>query len=43
LKGQEFRFHQTDPATGKRNVQVVGADAGEKLKQAVEAAAGTKH
>ena len=43
LKGQEFRFHQTDPATGKRKVQIVGADAGEKLKQAVEAAAGTKH
>jgi cytolysin-activating lysine-acyltransferase len=43
LKGQEFRFHQTDPATGERKVQVVAADAGEKLKQAVEAAAGTKH
>lgn len=43
LKGQEFRLHQTDPVTGKRKVQVVGADAGEKLKQAVEAAVGTKH
>lgn len=39
LKGKEFRFHQTDPATGKRTVQVVGADAGAKLIDAVEAAA----
>lgn len=39
LKGKEFRFHQTDPATGKRAVQTVFADAGEKLKAAVEAAA----
>ncbi|SFG46602.1 cytolysin-activating lysine-acyltransferase [Novosphingobium sp. CF614] len=31
LKGKEFRFHQTDPRTGKRSVQVVGADAGDKL------------
>jgi cytolysin-activating lysine-acyltransferase len=38
LKGKEFRFHQTDPATGKRSVQTVGADAGEKLKTAIEAA-----
>lgn len=39
LKGKEFRFHQTDPNTGKRTVQTVTADAGEKLKAAVEAAA----
>jgi cytolysin-activating lysine-acyltransferase len=38
LKGQEFRFHQTDPQTGKRAVQMVAADAGEKLKEAVAAA-----
>lgn len=30
---------QTDPATGKRAVQVVGADAGAKLMEAVETAA----
>ena len=39
LKGQEFRFHQTDPATGKRTVQIVSADAGDRLRQAVEEAA----
>lgn len=39
LKDQEFNFHQTDPATGKRTVQKVDADAGEKLKAAIEAAA----
>jgi cytolysin-activating lysine-acyltransferase len=38
LKGIEFRFHQTDPATGQRKVQTVVADAGEKLKAAIEAA-----
>lgn len=43
LKDTEFRFHQTDPATGKRTVQVIGADAGDKLMAAVEAAVGTKH
>jgi len=36
---KEFRFHQTDPATGKRHVQIVGADAGARLKEAVAAAA----
>lgn len=36
LKGVEFRFHQTDPATGKRTVQTVAADAGDKLKTVVE-------
>lgn len=40
LKGREFRFHQTDPKTGKRTVQTVAADAGDKLKAVVEAAAG---
>lgn len=38
LKGQEFRFHQTDPQTGKRTVQTLAANAGEKLKEAVAAA-----
>lgn len=38
LKGKEFRFHQTDPVTGRRTVQTVGADAGDKLKEAIEAA-----
>jgi cytolysin-activating lysine-acyltransferase len=32
LSGQEFRFHQTDASTGQRSVNVVSADAGEKLK-----------
>lgn len=40
LAGKEFRFHQTDPYTGKRTVQVVNADAGEKLKEALVAASG---
>ena len=39
LYGKEFRFHQTDTATGKRSVHMVGADAGEKLKEALVAAA----
>lgn len=38
LKGQAFNFHQVDPKTGKRTVQRVEADAGEKLKAAVETA-----
>lgn len=42
LKGTEFRFHQTDPATGERHVQTVAADAGEKLKAVIEAAVATK-
>lgn len=37
LAGKPFKFHQTDPATGERVVQTVAADAGEKLKEAVEA------
>jgi cytolysin-activating lysine-acyltransferase len=40
LAGKAFNFHQTDPATGKRMVQRVEADAGEKLREAVAAAAG---
>lgn len=38
LAGQAFKFHQTDPATGKRTVRTVGADTGRKLREAVEAA-----
>lgn len=43
LKGEEFHFHQIDPATGKRIVQTIDADAGEKLKSAIEAATSSKH
>ncbi len=39
LAGREFNFHQTDPATGERKATTVSADAGEKLKEAIEAAA----
>jgi len=42
LKGIAFNFHQTDPGTGKRIVQTIDADAGEKLLAAVEAAGATK-
>lgn len=38
LAGRQFKFHQTDPATGQRTVRTVEADAGEKLRQAIEAA-----
>ena len=38
LKGVEFRFHQTDPDTGKRVVQTVAADAGDKLQDAIKRA-----
>lgn len=38
LTGREFKFHQTDPATGERTVKTVGADASDKLRQAIEAA-----
>jgi cytolysin-activating lysine-acyltransferase len=41
LKGQEFRFHQTDPKTGERKVQTVGADAGDRLKSVIEEAVRT--
>jgi cytolysin-activating lysine-acyltransferase len=40
LAGKSFKLHQTDPASGKRTVQTVAADAGEKLKDAIEAALG---
>lgn len=39
LKGVEFRFHQTDPATGRRSVQTIAADAGDKLRSVIEEAA----
>lgn len=39
LAGTQFKFHQTDPATGRRSVQTVDADAGARLKAAIEAAA----
>jgi cytolysin-activating lysine-acyltransferase len=38
LAGQSFRFHRTDPATGERTVQEVGAEAGDNLRRAIEAA-----
>lgn len=38
LAGKSFKFHQTDPATGQRTVQTVAADAGEKLKDAIQSA-----
>jgi cytolysin-activating lysine-acyltransferase len=38
LAGLEFKFHVTDPATGERTVQTVGADAGDRLREAIEAA-----
>lgn len=38
LKGVSFKLHRTDPATGKRSVVTVEADAGDKLKAAIEAA-----
>lgn len=42
LKGKAFNFHQTDPATGKRSVQTVSADAGAQLQSAFHAVT-TKH
>ncbi|WOF43890.1 toxin-activating lysine-acyltransferase [Sphingopyxis indica] len=41
LKGVEFHFHQTDPATGKRVVQTIAADAGDKLLDAIKGVAET--
>ena len=38
LAGQAFKFHHTDPGTGKRTVQTVSSDAGDRLKAALEAA-----
>jgi cytolysin-activating lysine-acyltransferase len=43
LKGKSFNFHQTDPSTGKRTVQTIAADAGEKLIAVIESAMGSKH
>lgn len=40
LAGQKFSFHVTDPQTGKRTVQTIEADSGEKLKRAIESALG---
>jgi cytolysin-activating lysine-acyltransferase len=39
LADQEFSFHVTDPATGERKVTTVGADARERLREAIKAAA----
>ena len=38
LKGKAFSFHQTDPQTGERSIRKVDADAGDKLKGAIESA-----
>jgi len=43
LKGVEFRFHQTDPASGKRTIQTVAADAGDKLLEVLKQAAESAH
>lgn len=40
LRNTPFKFHQTDAATGQRRVQSVAADAAEKLRDAIAAAAG---
>ena len=42
LKGQAFKMHVTDPNSGKRTVQTIEADAGDKLKAVIEAAGATK-
>jgi len=38
LKGKAFKLHRTDAKTGKRSVVTVEADAGDRLKSAVEQA-----
>jgi cytolysin-activating lysine-acyltransferase len=38
LAGRAFSFHLTDPATGKRTVKQVPADADQKLKSAIQSA-----
>lgn len=38
LAGQQFHFHKTDMTTGKRSTTTVDADAGEKLRVAIETA-----
>lgn len=40
LAGKTFNFHQTDPQTGKRSVQRVEANAGERLREVIGAALG---
>jgi cytolysin-activating lysine-acyltransferase len=40
LAGQAFKFHMTDPASGERMVKIVEADAGERLREAIQEAAG---
>ncbi|HEY0028115.1 MAG TPA: toxin-activating lysine-acyltransferase [Allosphingosinicella sp.] len=40
LAAQRFSFHHTNPVTGERTVQVVEADAGERLKKAIADAIG---
>ena len=42
LAGKAFNFHQTDPVTGKRTVQTVAADAGEKLQAVIQKALASK-
>jgi cytolysin-activating lysine-acyltransferase len=37
LAGQEIKFHLTNPSTGSREVQTIAADAGAKLREALEA------
>jgi cytolysin-activating lysine-acyltransferase len=39
LRDRAFSFHRTDPVTGKRTVQRVEADAGDRLVEAIAAAA----
>ena len=36
LSCKAFKFHQTDPNSGVRSVREVEADAGSKLKAAIE-------
>lgn len=38
LRGRRFSFHQTDPSTGARRIQVVEADASERLEAAIKEA-----
>jgi cytolysin-activating lysine-acyltransferase len=43
LRGRAFSFHQTEPATGARTVKQVGADAADKLAEAVLATNDHEH
>jgi cytolysin-activating lysine-acyltransferase len=38
LKRQQFHFDQTHLRSGKRTIQTIAANAGEKLKEAMEKA-----